>query len=118
VVWAAGIVLLTASSVCVLLAGPLAVYPGAKLDQEFERNHLSIPNIETKQYFTSDSFDTVVAYYKKLTPPSPLNVVDTKTFRRLTFREKRDEKNVTTVQWSYEAGEGKSKTFIIVNTAK
>lgn len=71
VLWAAAIALLTASSFCVLMAGPLAVYPGAKLDQDFERNHLRLPTIDTKQYFTSDSFDSVVAYYKTLTPASP-----------------------------------------------
>jgi hypothetical protein len=118
VVWAAGIALLTASSFCVLVAGPLAVYPGAKLDQDFERNHLRLPTIDTKRYFTSDSFDRVVAYYKKLTPAAPENAIDTKTRRRLSFREKGDEKNVTTVEWSDEAGEDKSKTFIVVNTTK
>jgi hypothetical protein len=118
VVWAIGIALVTASSVCVLLAGPLAVYPRAKLDQDFERTHLRLPTIDTKQYFTSDSFDTVVAYYKTLTPASPQNAIDSKTRRRLSFREKGDEKNVSTVEWSNEAGEDSTKTFIFVNTAK
>jgi hypothetical protein len=118
VVRAAAIALLTASSFCVLVAGPLAVYPGAQLDRDFERDHLRLPKIDTKQYFTSDSFDSVVAYYKKLTPASPQNAIDTKTRRRLSFREKGDEKNVSTVEWSNEAGEDKTKTFIIVNTAK
>jgi len=36
----------------------------------------------------------------------------------MSFREKGDEKNVTTVEWSDEVGEDKSKTFILVNTAK
>ena len=118
VVWTAAITLLTVSSFCVLLAGPLAVYPGAKLDQDFERNHLRLPTIDTRQYYTSDSFDSVVAYYTKLAPAAPQNGIDTKTRRRLSFREKGDDKNVTTVEWSDEAGEDKSKTFIVVNTAK
>jgi hypothetical protein len=117
-IWAAAIALLASSSFCVLVAGPLALYPGATLDQDFERHHLRLPKMDTKQYFTSDSFDSVVAYYEKLTPASPQNAIDTKTRRRLSFREKGDEKNVSTVEWSNEAGEDKSKTFIIVNTAK
>ena len=36
----------------------------------------------------------------------------------MSFREKGDEKNVTTVEWSNEAGEDKTKTFIVVNTAR
>ena len=118
VVWAAGIALFTASSFCVLVAGPLALYPGAQLDQEFERDHFSPPKMELKQYFTSDSFVQVVAYYKKLGLEAPGSTIDTKTRRRMSFREKGDEKNVTTVEWSDEAGEDKNHTFILVNTAK
>jgi hypothetical protein len=118
VIWAAGIALVTASSFCVLVAGTLALYPGARLDQEFERNHFSPPKMELKQYFTSDSFDQVVAYYKKLALEAPGSTINTKTRRRISFREKGDEKNVTTVEWSDEVGEDKSKTFILVNTAK
>jgi hypothetical protein len=118
VMWAAGIALLTASSFCVLVAGPLALYPGAQLDQQFERDHFSPPKTELKRYFTSDSFVKVVAYYKKLGLEAPGSTIDTKTRRRISFREKGDEKNVTTVEWSDEAGEDKSRTFILVNTAK
>jgi hypothetical protein len=116
--WAAGIALVTASSFCVLVAGPLALYPGAQLDQEFERDHFSPPKMELKQYFTSDSFAQVVAYYKKLGLEAPGSTIDTKTRRRMSFREKGDEKNVTTVEWSDEAGEDKGHTFILVNTAR
>jgi hypothetical protein len=118
VMWAAGIALVTASSFCVLVAGPLALYPGAQLDQEFERDHFSPPKMELKQYFTSDSFAQVVAYYKKLGLEAPGSTIDTKTRRRMSFREKGDEKNVTTVEWSDEAGEDKGHTFILVNTAR
>ncbi len=110
--------LLVASSICMLLAGTLALYPGARLDQEFERDHLRSPNSELKQYFTSDSFDKVIAYYKKLAPEAAGSTINTKSRRRMAFREKGDEKNSTTVEWSDEAGEDKSKTFILVNTSK
>jgi tRNA A37 threonylcarbamoyladenosine biosynthesis protein TsaE len=59
-----------------------------------------------------------VAYYKKVGVEAPGSTIDTKTRRRMSFREKGDEKNVTTVEWSDEAGEDKSHTFILVNTAK
>ena len=74
--------------------------------------------MELKRYFTSDSFVQVVAYYKKLGLEAPGSTIDTKTRRRISFREKGDEKNVTTVEWSDEAGEDRSKTFILVNTYK
>jgi hypothetical protein len=118
VISAAVTALLMASSFCVLVAGTLALYPGAQLDQEFERDHFSPPKMELKQYFTSDSFDQVVAYYNKLGLEAPGSTINTKTRRRMSFREKGDEKDVTTVEWSDEVGEDKSKTFILVNTAK
>jgi hypothetical protein len=116
--WMVRLGFLTLSSFCVLVAGPLALYPGAQLDQEFEHDHINPPRMELKQYFTSDSFVQVVAYYKKLGLEAPGSTIETKTRRRMSFREKGDEKNVTTVEWSDEAGEDKSKTFILVNTAK
>ena len=109
---------LMASSLCILMAGALAVYPGAKLDQEFERDHMRNPKSELKQYFTSDFFDKVVAYYRKLAPETTESTLNTKTRRRLSFRAKGDQKNSTTVEWSDEAGEDKTKTFILVDTAK
>ena len=118
VMLAARMAILMASTFGILLAGSLALYPGAKLDQEFERDHLRLPKSELKQYFTTDSFDKVVAYYKKLAPEAPESTINTKTRRRIAFREKGDEKNSTTVEWSDEAGEDKSKTFILVDTAK
>lgn len=118
VMLAAGMFVLMCSSFCILVAGPLALYPGAKLDQEFERDHLRSPKSELKQYFTTDSFDKVVAYYKKLAPEASGSTINTKTRRRIAFRDKGDEKNSTTVEWSDEAGEDKSKTFILVDTAK
>ena len=118
VMLAARMAILMASTFGILVAGSLALYPGAKLDQEFERDHLRSPKSELKQYFTTDSFDKVVAYYKKLAPEAPESTINTKTRRRIAFREKGDEKNSTTVEWSDEAGEDKSHTFILVNTAK
>lgn len=118
VMCAARMAILMASTLGILVAGSLALYPGAKLDQEFERDHLRSPKSELKQYFTTDSFDKVVAYYKKLAPEAPESTINTKTRRRIAFREKGDEKNSTTVEWSDEAGEDKSKTFILVDTAK
>ena len=118
VMLAARMAILMASTFGILVAGSLALYPGAKLDQEFERDHLRLPKSELKQYFTTDSFDKVVAYYKKLAPEAPESTINTKTRRRIAFREKGDEKNSTTVEWSDEAGEDKSKTFILVDTAK
>jgi hypothetical protein len=56
VIWAAGIALLTVSSFCVVvMAGTLVLYPGAQLDQQFERNRLSPAKMELKRYLTSDS---------------------------------------------------------------
>jgi hypothetical protein len=110
--------ILVAYTFCVLVAGSLALYPGAKLDQEFERDHFKNPKSELKQYFTSDSFDKVVAYYRKLAPEAPGSTINTKTHRRIAFREKGDEKNSTTVEWSDEAGDDKTKTFILVDIAK
>lgn len=116
--WAARIAILAASTFWWLMAAPLALYPGAKLDQEFEREHLRNPKSELKQYFTPDSFDKVTAYYKKLAPEAAGSTIDTKTRRRMAFRDKGDEQNSTTVEWSNEAGEDQSKTFILVDTAK
>ena len=110
--------ILVASTFWILMAAPLALYPGAQLDQEFERDHLRNPKSELKQYFTSDSFDKVTAYYKKLAPEAAGSTINTKTRRRMAFRDKGDEKNSTTVEWSNEAGEDQSKTFILVDTAK
>ena len=69
-------------------------------------------------FFAGSSFDKVIAYYKKLAPEAPGSTINTKTRRRMAFRDKGDEKNSTTVEWSDEAGEDKSKTFILVDTAK
>ena len=110
--------LFMASTSCILLAGTLALYPGAKLDQEFERDHLRNPKSDLKQYFTSDSFDKVVAHYKKIAPEAAGSTINTKGRRRIAFRDKGDEKNSTTIEWSDEAGEDKTKTFILVDTAK
>jgi hypothetical protein len=118
VVSVARLAFLMAVFLCILTAGSIALYPGAKLDQEFERDHLRMPKSELKQYFTSDSFDKVVAYYRKLAPEAPGSTINTKTRRRIAFREKGDEKNSTTVEWSDEPGEDKTKTFILVDTAK
>jgi hypothetical protein len=118
VMLAARMAILVASTFWILMAAPLSLYPGAKLDQEFEREHLRNPKSELKQYFTSDSFDKVIAYYKKLAPEAAGSTIDTKTRRRMAFRDKGDEKNSTTVEWSNEAGEDQSKTFILVDTAK
>jgi len=118
VMFAVRMAMLMASTLWILVAGPLALYPGAQLDQEFEREHLRNPKTELKQYFTADSFDKVIAYYKKLAPEAPGSTINTKTRRRMAFRDKGDEKNSTTVEWSDEVGEDKSKTFILVNTAK
>jgi|SRR5882724_9060895 len=114
----ARIAILIISAFCILVAGSLTLYPGAKLDEEFERDHLRLPKSELKQYFTSDSFDKVVAYYKKLAPEASGSTLNTKTHRRMAFREKGDERNSTTVEWSDEADEDKTKTFILVDTAK
>jgi hypothetical protein len=114
----ARLAMLMAASFCILVAGSIALYPGAKLDQEFERDHMRSPKSDLKQYFTSDSFDKVVAYYKKLAPEAQGSTINTKTRRRIAFREKGDEKNSTTVEWSDEPGEDKTKTFILVDTAK
>jgi len=118
VLLAARMAILVASPLWILMAAPLALYPGAQLDQEFERDHLRNPKSELKQYFTSDSFDKVTAYYKKLAPEAAGSTINTKTRRRMAFRDKGDEKNSTTVEWSNEAGEDQGKTFILVDTAK
>jgi hypothetical protein len=110
--------ILAASTLWILVASPLALYPGAQLDQEFEREHLRNPKSELKQYITADSFDKVIAFYKKIAPEASGSTINTKTHRRMAFRDKGDEKNSTTVEWSDEAGDDKSKTFILVDTAK
>ena len=88
------------------------------MDQEFERDHLRSPKSELRQYFTSDSFDKVVEYFKKLALEASGSTINTKTCRRMAFREKGDEKNSTTVEWSDESGEDKTKTFSLVDSAK
>ena len=107
-----------ASTIGVLMASTLALYPGAKVDPEFQDLSRSRKS-ELKQYYTSDSFDKVAAYYKKLGAfQGTESFIDTKTRRRITFREKRDDKNATTIEWSDESGEDKTKTFILVDSAK
>ncbi len=109
---------LMASTLCVLMASTLALYPGAKVDPEFQDLPRSRKS-ELRQYYTSDSFDKVAAYYRKLGGlQGSESFIDTKTRRRITFREKRDDKNATTIEWSDESGEDKTKTFILVDSAK
>ena len=48
VMWAARMAILVASTFWILMAAPLALYPGAQLDQEFERDHLRNPKSELK----------------------------------------------------------------------
>jgi hypothetical protein len=112
------VAVLMASTVCGLMAGTLALYPGAKVDPEYQ-NLLPSPKFELKQYYTSDSFDKVAAYYKKLGAlQGTESFIETKTRRRITFREKPHDKNATTIEWSNESGEDKTKTFILVDSAK
>ena len=112
------VAVLMASTLCVLMAGTLALYPGAKVDPEFQDLSRSQKS-ELRQYYTSDSFDKVAAYYRKLGGlQGSESFIDTKTRRRITFREKRDDKNATTIEWSDESGEDKTKTFILVDSAK
>lgn len=107
-----------ASTIGVLMSSTLALYPGAKVDPEFQDLSRSRKS-ELKQYYTSDSFDKVAAYYRKLGAfQGTESFIDTKTRRRITFREKRDDKNATTIEWSDESGEDKTKTFILVDSAK
>ena len=101
-----------------LMSGTIALYPGAKLDQEFEREKTRNPKMETKQYITLDSFDKVAAFYKKLAPVAPEWTINQAGHKRLAFREKGDERNSTTIEWSTEDSADKDKTFIIVNTGK
>jgi hypothetical protein len=92
--------------------------PCAKVDPEYQ-NLLPSPKFELKQYYTSDSFDKVAAYYKKLGAlQGTESFIETKTRRRITFREKPHDKNATTIEWSNESGEDKTKTFILVDSAK
>ena len=107
--------ILTASCLHVLLAGTLPVYPGAQLDQEFERRKLRLPKIESKQYITRDSFDKVDAYYRKLAPQVREDTIDQKGHKRFSFREMGDDRNSTTIEWSNEDPKDKDKTFILVN---
>ena len=109
---------LMASILCVLMARPLALYPGAKVDPEFQGLSYDRKS-DIKQYYTSDSFDKVAAYYRKLGAfQGTESFIDTKTRRRITFREKRDDKSATTIEWSDESGDDKTKTYILVNSAK
>jgi hypothetical protein len=114
----ARVAILAASTICMLLGGTLALYPGAKLDQEYEREKFRNPKIESKQYITLDPFDKVAAFYKKLAPVAPEWTIDQPGHKRMAFREKGDEKNSTTVEWSNEDAADKNKTFIIVNSSK
>jgi len=114
----ARLAILTACTFCVLVAGALAVYPGAKLDQEYEREKLKNPKVDSKQYITLDAFDKVADYYKKLAPVAPEWTINQPGHKRLAFRTKGDEKNATTIEWSNEDAADKNKTFIIVNTDK
>jgi hypothetical protein len=110
--------ILTATCFCILMSGTIALYPGAKLDLEFEREKIRNPKMETKQYITLDSFDKVAAFYKKLAPVAPEWTINQTAHKRLAFREKGDERNSTTIEWSTEDAADKDKTFIIVNTGK
>jgi hypothetical protein len=111
------IVILTASTSWLLAAAALALYPGAKLDQDYERTKLKLPKIDSKQYMTLDPFEKVAAFYKNLAPVAPEWTINQKDHQRLAFRKKGDEDS-TTIEWSTEDSADKNKTFIIVNTRK
>jgi hypothetical protein len=97
-------------------AGTLALYPGATLDQQYEKEKVPMGKIVSKQYITVDSFEKVTAYYKKLAPEAKEWTLNNQHDKRMAFRQKGDEKNSTTVMWSDEDPKDKGKTFIMVNT--
>ena len=110
-----GAALLVASYFC--MAGSLALYPGATLDQEYEKEKVTINSkLVSKQYITADSYDKVIAHYKKLAPEVPVWTINEQHEKRMAFREKGDQKNATTVMWSDVDPKEKGKTFILVNT--
>ena len=110
-----GVALLVASYFC--MAGSLALYPGATLDQEYEKEKVTINSkLVSKQYITADSYDKVIAYYKKLAPEVPVWTINEQHEKRMAFREKGDQKNATTIMWSDVDPKEKGKTFILVNT--
>jgi hypothetical protein len=111
-------VVAAASTLSILTGAVLPLYPGAKLDIDYERTKLKLPKIESKQYITTDSFDKVTAFYKKLAPVSPEWTLDTPGNKRLSFREKGDRENSTTVEWSTDVPANRDKVFIVVNTRK
>jgi hypothetical protein len=110
-----GAALLTASCSCIR-AGTLALYPGATLDQQYEKEKVPMGKIVSKQYITADSFEKVTEYYKKLAPEAKEWTLINQHDKRMAFRQKGDEKNSTTVMWSDEDPKDKAKTFIMVNT--
>ena len=110
-----GVALLVASYFC--MAGSLALYPGATLDQEYEKEKVTFNSkFVSKQYITADSYDKVTAYYKKLAPEAPEWTINEQHEKRMAFREKGDQKNATTIMWSDVDPKEKGKTFILVNT--
>ena len=108
------IALLAGPSYC-LLAGALTLYPGAALDQKYEREKVPMGKIVSKQYITTDSYDKVTAYYKKLASPVPVWTINEEHQKRMAFREKGDQKNSTAILWSDEVPGDRGKTFILVN---
>ncbi len=110
-----GTALLVASCFC--MAGSLALYPGATLDQEYEKEKVTINSkIVSKQYITVDSYDKVTAYYKKLAPEATEWTINEQHEKRMAFREKGDQKNSTTIMWSDADPKDRGTTFILVNT--
>ncbi len=109
-----GAALFVASCFCV--AGTLALYPGATLDQEYEKEKVTFSKIVSKQYITADSYDKVIAYYRKLAPEATEWTLNEQHEKRMAFREKGDGKNSTTIMWSDADPKDKGKTFILVNT--
>ena len=107
--------LLTVSCFC-MWAGTLALYPGATLDQQYEKEKVPMGKIVSKQYITPDSFEKVTAFYKKLAPEAKEWTLNNQHDKRMAFRQKGDEKNSTTVMWSDGDPKDKGKTFIMVNT--
>jgi hypothetical protein len=114
----ARVVIVWTFSFCILLGSTIALYPGAKLDQEYERGKFNNPKVDSKQYITPDSFEKVISYYKKLAPEAPEWTMNQTGHKRMAFRERGDQKNSTTVEWSNEDPKDKDKTFIIVNSIK
>ena len=103
---------------CFCMAGSLALYPGAALDQKYEKEKVTFNSkFVSKQYITANSYDKVTAYYKKLAPEAPEWTINEQHEKRMAFREKGDQKNATTVMWSDADSNEKGKTFILVNTS-